>query len=225
MTQHAGPEPRVAALRRIDRAIFGTLDTEVIQVITREVVGSCATLLDVGCGSDSIARYLPKDQVHSVGVDISPSAIEASGQAHIHSEYRVLDVTRLAEHFEDGSFDCVMALDVIEHLEKRDGLDLLRAMERLARRKVIILTPNGFVPQEAHDGNPFQRHLSGWSPEEMERHGYRIVGMSGWRPLRGELAEPRWQPRMFWHRFSLLTQPLVRSRPKHAFHLLCLKDL
>ena len=55
--------------------------------------------------------------------------------------------------------------------------------------------------------------------------GYRVVGINGWRPLRGEYARPRWRPGVFWYRMSLLSQPLVASRPAYAFAILCVKDM
>lgn len=76
----------------------------------------------------------------------------------------------------DKSVDTVFALDFIEHLEKPDGLRLLREAERVARRQVLIYTPHGFFPQsyddpEKHDrwgmdGGFWQTHRSGWELED-----------------------------------------------------------
>ena len=76
----------------------------------------------------------------------------------------------------DNSVDTVFALDVIEHLEKADGLELLREAERVARRQIVIFTPLGFNPQSYEDddrpdrwgmdGGNWQTHRSGWLPEE-----------------------------------------------------------
>ena len=123
------------------------------------------------------------------------------------------------------SFDCVVALDLIEHVTKDDGLRLLEAIEAIARRKVVIFTPNGFLPQDAVGDNEFQRHLSGWEVDEMRGLGYRVLGMSGWKPLRGMQAEPSWRPRSVCERLSLVTEPLVERRPQHAFQLMCVKDV
>ncbi|HEX7976115.1 MAG TPA: class I SAM-dependent methyltransferase [Anaerolineales bacterium] len=76
----------------------------------------------------------------------------------------------------DQSVDTVIALDMIEHLEKADGLRLLREAERVARRQVAIFTPLGFYPQSCEspdgidrwgmDGAAWQAHRSGWLPED-----------------------------------------------------------
>jgi len=76
----------------------------------------------------------------------------------------------------DKSVDTVFALDFIEHLEKPDGLRMLREAERVARRQVVVYTPHGFYPQSyddprkpdrwGMDGGYWQTHRSGWAPED-----------------------------------------------------------
>ncbi len=127
--------------------------------------------------------------------------------------------------FQEKSFDCVCAFDVIEHLAKEDGLKLINSMERIARKKVIISTPNGFLSQGIHYGNPFQVHLSGWEVKEMKDMGYRVTGVGGLKLLKGEVAKIKWRPEFFWGRISLLSQLIVTNWPSKAFAILCIKDL
>jgi hypothetical protein len=78
--------------------------------------------------------------------------------------------------FPDKSVDTVFALDFIEHLDKPDGLRMLREAERVARRQIVVYTPNGFYPQSYEDprkpdrwgmdGGLWQTHRSGWAPED-----------------------------------------------------------
>lgn len=78
------------------------------------------------------------------------------------------------------NFDVVQCAEMVEHLPKSDGLSLLELLPTLARRLVLVTTPNGFVPQELDSGeewaeNPYQRHLSGYDPEHFTSRGYSIV--------------------------------------------------
>ncbi len=65
-------------------------------------------------------------------------------------------------------------IDVVEHLEKEEGLRLLCLTERIARRQIVLFTPLGFMPQEHLDGKDawgleggrWQEHKSGWLPED-----------------------------------------------------------
>jgi len=78
----------------------------------------------------------------------------------------------------DKSVDSVFALDVIEHLEKEDGLELLREARRVARRQVMIFTPLGYMAQDydtpekkdrwGMDGGFWQTHRSGWEPRDFD---------------------------------------------------------
>lgn len=81
------------------------------------------------------------------------------------------------ESYEDKSVDSVFLIDVIEHLKKAEGLELLRRTERLARKQIIIFTPLGFVEQHTLeggkdawglDGTAWQEHKSGWMPEDFD---------------------------------------------------------
>jgi hypothetical protein len=134
------------------------------------------------------------------------------------------DIRELGDHFGPGEFDAVVALDVIEHLSREEGERLLLSVERIAARRVLVFTPNGFLPQPPSDDNPHQEHRSGWTLHDFVSRGYRVVGVNGWRPLRGQYAELRGPSRNWW-RLSLLSFPLAERYPRHAFQLLCVKDV
>jgi hypothetical protein len=127
--------------------------------------------------------------------------------------------------FRPRCVDAVVALDVIEHLEKEQGLELLSQLEALARRRVILFTPNGFVPQPAEADNPWQEHRSGFTTDELLRLGYRVRGMYGLWFLLGPYGEARLRPGFLWRRVADVTAPLVYASPRAAFSLLAVKDL
>lgn len=192
-----------------------------ISMLERNLRG-CTSVLDVGCGARSPLRHVPK-KFRSVGVDAFSPAIAASQREGIHDEYHRQSVVNLS--FPDRSFDAVVALDLIEHLEKDAGLQLLDRLERIAGRRVIIFTPNGEVEQDPYDDNPWQRHLSGWTPADFQERGYRVYGVNGLRALRGTHARARWQPEFFWTAVSNLTEPFVRNKPDSAYQLLAVKEV
>ena len=188
-----------------------------------KAIGNAESLLDVGCGINSPVSYLSKRPKHLVGVDGFQPSVDESRRKKIHDDYVCSDLLDIDKHFEVNSFECVMALDVIEHFPKDKGFDLLEKMEKLASKRVIVFTPNGFQAQNEHSGNALQKHVSGWSVEEMQKRGYEVIGINGWKPLLGEFALPRFWPRSFWTLISRLTQSIVRNKPKSAFQMLCVK--
>ena len=183
------------------------------------------TLLDVGCGANSPIQYLnPKPHV-VVGLDAFMPSIEKSKANGIHHKYLNMNFSEMAQHIEQDSYDCVLANDVLEHLEKKEGKKFIKTLEKIAKKKVIIFTPNGFVPQEPFENNPWQRHLSGWSVEEMRSRGYQVYGINGWKVLRGEMCEIKWRPKLFWLVISYLTQLLSYFLPSLAYQIFCVKEI
>src|SRR5690606_39271726 len=108
--------------------------------------------------------------------------------------------------------------------EKDDGYLLLEKMEKIAKKKVIVFTPNGFLKQGEYDNNPWQVHLSGWEVDEMETRGYKVYGLGGLKELRGEYSIIKYKPKIFWTLISDITQLFLKNRPKKAFQILCVKE-
>lgn len=189
-----------------------------------QTLGNCQTILDVGCGKNSPLRYLPRRK-YTVGIDGYAPDIEASKKNNFHDLYYIADIQAINQQFSPKSFDAVIALDVIEHLHKSAGKELLRTLETIARRRVIVLTPNGFIRQVGRD-NKLQEHLSGWSVADLKTRGYTVQGMYGWKPLRQEEASLRFRPKIFWGLLSELTHhAYTRNQPEHAFSLMAWKDV
>lgn len=209
--------------KKIDDLIFGRLQNHYVRELEKALV-DCHSILDVGCGAYSPIQHFSKDKF-TVGVDAFQPSIDRSKAAGIHNEYKLMDILDLDKEFKEKSFDAVIASDVIEHLTKEDGYRLIDLMERTAAKKVIIFTPNGFLEQHAYDGNELQVHLSGWEIKEMNDRGYHVTGINGLKYLKGEFAEVKWKPKVFWGRISLLTQPFTTYNPKNAFAILCLKKI
>jgi predicted TPR repeat methyltransferase len=209
-------------LLRLHRNVYAKVFPDFIEELNGEIEGF-SSVLDLGCGNDSPLRHFPH-KLHSEGVDIFPGYIDESKITGIHDAYHNMNVLDIDKKFKSGSFDCVVALDLIEHLTKEEGFELLKKMENIAKKKVIVFTPNGFVPQGNYDSNPWQEHKSGWTAEEMRALGYRVIGVNGLKSLRGELARLRFRPKYFWWIISDLTQLFVRNRPEKAYQILCIKD-
>ena len=90
------------------------------------------------------------------------------------------------------SVDLVTALDVIEHLPKHEGYLLLYQLDRISNAS-LIRTPTGFLWQPPFKSNPFQAHISSWTPKELKTLGWsRQFGEGGPRWLVGIGTVPKW---------------------------------
>lgn len=194
---------------------------------------SCDSVLDLGCGPDSPIQYCDID--YSIGVEAYGPYIKESSQKGIHDDYVKADITDLT--FSEDQFESVILIEVLEHLNKKEGLNLLTEVEKWAEKKVIISTPNGFLPQKGKDGNPLQKHRSGYKLKEMRRKGYKAYGMAGLRYLREEntsknmekdsslYSSIRYNPKPIFLVISELTQLVTYYKPKYGFENFYVKEV
>jgi SAM-dependent methyltransferase len=91
-------------------------------------------VLDIGCGAGSVSGELVRRGHLVHGLDVLEEAVCRAKRRGIQAE--VYDLNRLPLPFEENHFDCVLALDILEHLY--DPLGLLRDLYRL-------LAPDGFA--------------------------------------------------------------------------------
>ena len=146
------------------------------------------TILDAGCGRNSSLKDIKRGS-YKMGLDSYKPYIDESKSKSIHNDYTIGDVRALP--FGENSFDCVASIDVLEHLNKDDGLRMIKEVERVAKNKIILTTPNGFLPTYAGPkDNPEESHLSGWTCGELRRLGFKVYGLNGlkifWTIKRGQ---------------------------------------
>ncbi|MDX1972864.1 MAG: class I SAM-dependent methyltransferase [Candidatus Sumerlaeia bacterium] len=110
-------------------------------------------VLDVGCGTGMILQSYQKWS--PVGADFSPLALQYCQSRGLKRTVRA-DVTRLP--FADNSLDLILALDLIEHVERHDLL--IKEFQR-------VLRPGGCVMATV------PAHPSLWSEHDVALHHYR----------------------------------------------------
>ncbi|MBF0310518.1 MAG: class I SAM-dependent methyltransferase [Magnetococcales bacterium] len=85
--------------------------------------------------------------------------------------------------FEEASFDTVLLVEVIEHLEEAPGRELLEEAKRVARKRVVLSTPNYSALRPGHSTmtgyNDHEAHLSYWTREMLRAMGFRLYGAGG----------------------------------------------
>lgn len=173
----------------------------------------CKTVLDLGCGNDSPVQYF--NIKYSLGVDAFEPYLRESKSKEIHTDYVKAILTQV--DFKPNSFDAVLLLFAVEHMEKADGKELLEKMKKWARKKIIVATPNGYMRQGAIDNNPFMTHRSGWTVEELEGIGFKINGLCGWKRVGNKLINN--EGSFLWRGLAGLTQLVTYFYPRKAFQL------
>lgn len=139
-----------------------------------EHITSTDRVLDLGCGVMN-----PTDKINCksiLGVDIFKNYLE-----FIKRDQQVI-LMKMDEtnKFLDESFDIVLALDIVEHLEYPDAIRLIYECKRISRRKAIIFTPNVFEDNKINieawglGHNELQEHKCVVPPGILKEMGFTI---------------------------------------------------
>lgn len=144
---------------RVRRKLLGRLVSALAPALPER-----ATILDVGCGTGANMDVLSAPGRVIVGVDRSPVPLQLQHESGA-SERTLTQADALALPFADRSFDLVLALDMLEHLEQ----DLLGAAElfRVCRPRGAAVI---FVPAlEALWGiqDDVSHHFRRYTPSEL----------------------------------------------------------
>jgi protein-L-isoaspartate O-methyltransferase len=140
-----------------------------------KTVRETEVVVDIGCGIVPMNYFRPK--LHLM---VEPWKEYSDILAYRHSGDKSVIIIRTGAlealcQLADNSVDSIFLLDVIEHLEKEVGRQVIIESERVAREQVVIFTPLGFMPQHMEStqadgwglgGSSVQEHRSGWEPED-----------------------------------------------------------
>lgn len=143
----------------------------------KELMKDAQSVLDIGCGVGATLKDFPCPI--KIGVDAHGPYLEKARLATSFLPIKC-EAQRIGEIFLAKSVDCVSMIDVIEHMEKGVGYEVLAQAERIAVKRVIVFTPRGFFKQKAEDhyglgGESFQEHRSGWEIEDFTQRGYQVI--------------------------------------------------
>jgi 2-polyprenyl-3-methyl-5-hydroxy-6-metoxy-1,4-benzoquinol methylase len=107
-------------------------------------------VLDIGCGQGGLVRLLAADGFDAHGVDISPEQVEIAHAAGL-SQIRLGDFHRLLDG-SAGTWDAVVATDLLEHLSKDDVWRTFDEVRRSLRPGGVFLArvPNAVSPTGGH---------------------------------------------------------------------------
>ncbi len=107
-------------------------------------------VLDLGCGRGEVAQHCSKLGALAIGLDYSTAAMQISrslaGQAQgFAGDFVLAQASALYLPFSDNSLDCVLMLDIIEHLYPQELVQAFRQVHRILKpggRLVIHTRPN-----------------------------------------------------------------------------------
>jgi hypothetical protein len=158
------------------------------------------------CEASEWQGSLFKGQLRLDGVEVYGNYLGPVQEA-IYDHIYVGDIRHLVENLEE--YDLFTLIDVLEHFETEEGVEVLNRLRAKARIGVLVVTPVEPCRQGKVAGNDHESHLSVWGCEEWEKLGgtrHMIVGTK-WVAL----VEGRESGKASW-----LRQPGLRTRCRLA---------
>lgn len=136
------------------------------------------TIVDLGCGTAKASLRIPCKKL--IAVDVFEPYLEIirkKGRKNV--ETRRMNILEFAKNMKLNKeiVDIVLLGDVIEHLEKEQGVTLLKDLKEITER-IIVFTPVGPVELDkdpwGFENDEFHTHRSAWYPEELVELGFRV---------------------------------------------------
>ncbi|MBS0290028.1 MAG: glycosyltransferase [Proteobacteria bacterium] len=133
-------------------------------------------VLDLGCGIRPMNHFKPK--LHLM-VEPCLEYVDILKYRNANDKSTLIfqqDALSFLKKMASQSVDSIFMLDVIEHIEKEQGQEIIKECERVAREQIVLFTPMGYLSQHCNNdkdawgltGGAFQNHLSGWSLDEFD---------------------------------------------------------
>lgn len=146
-------------------------DRRALDRLAREV-GQLGPICDLGCGPGQLARYLHRNGIAALGVDLSPQMVAEARRLNPDIEFHQGDMLALPDP--DDSWGGIAAFYCIIHVPRPQVVDALREMKR-------VLKPGGLLLISFHVGEEI-KHLDEWweKPVNLDFQFFLPDEMEGW---------------------------------------------
>jgi hypothetical protein len=160
------------------------------RLATDRYLRTADSVLDVGFGLGYGLKIMSEKAALLSGIETDRKAIAKMKRTPFSPKIRTLKrYDGYSIPFPKDSFDVVTCIDVIEHVS--DYMLLMRNLCKIARRTVIISTPNRRPEHMNPDGKPKNPwHIREWSFEELDQILRQLDKTYEWNFLNGPWEGP-----------------------------------
>jgi SAM-dependent methyltransferase len=149
------------------------MNKPVLEIIPDNLDG--LKILDVGFGYGEwglMLRTRKKGNPYIVGIDIFKPYYDKQKPLRIYNEIHNINALDYPKGVQE-TFDIILVSEVIEHIEKKEGYQLLSKLDTLCTSLLIVTTPRGETFHgKAVDENIHNCHISGWELQELQELGF-----------------------------------------------------
>jgi len=138
-----------------------------------------AKVLDAACGFGKWGFLIKIHyDVEVIGIDLSINNLAKRN----YDELIMADVRYLP--FKDLAMDYSLACEIIEHLSKEGGIKMIKELERVTKKKILLTTPYASWYYEKPKVNG---HITKWKPKEFKEMGFKVRGIGSKFSFKGKL--------------------------------------
>lgn len=89
---------------------------------------------------------------------------------YCYNDIMIGDALDILPTLNDNSYEMIIAIDILEHFTKTDGMFFLSEIKRITSKSVLVSTPKNFIEQDI-EANPYENHRSLWEKEDLFNNG------------------------------------------------------
>lgn len=130
------------------------------------------TVLDVGCGTGQIVKFLNDSGFDAYGCDVSKIAVKMGRK--LNGRKKIVHATASKLPFKDRTFDLVISISMIEHITQNQVTKFLQESKRVLRSGgyIFLVTPNFATPlrslqREHWGGYADPTHINFYTPNSL----------------------------------------------------------
>ena len=90
---------------------------------------------------------------------------------YCYNQIYIEEALNLLASFDSRRYDLVLAIDILEHFHKEDGITFLKECLRVSSKSVLISTPKEFMEQDIA-ANSLENHRSHWTEDDLRNCGF-----------------------------------------------------
>lgn len=131
-------------------------------------------VLDVGCGTGRLVKFLNDNGFKAYGCDVSKEAVTVAKRINGTPKIFLAAATKLPA--KNSSYEIITAISVIEHLKKNDARKFLKEAARVLKSGGILflVTPNFATPIRIAQGKTWfgysdPTHVNFFTPRQLAR--------------------------------------------------------
>lgn len=132
--------------------------------------------MDIGLGIGQIGTFtkqvLPEIELNGVEIYL-PYIIHPRTPCKLYKRIIIADVLEMYNKL--WNVDLVIAFDVIEHLDRKEGTKLIKYFRSICNKSLLVSVPIIDYPQGECYGNIHETHLTQWKVKEMEDIGGKLI--------------------------------------------------